>query len=65
MGGCPFPELIKSIRDWTNRHAASDQEIAATVYAYAMRQLKYPDTDKELARTLICASIERLGALQS
>jgi CheY-like chemotaxis protein len=61
LTGCPFPELVRSCRSWSERHATSAKEIAAIVYSYAIRQLKYDDTDKDLARALILAAVARLS----
>jgi hypothetical protein len=47
-------------RDWANSEAASPEEVFAVAYGFAMRQLKYDDTDKVLARALIRACIARL-----
>lgn len=62
LAGCPFPELVRSCRSWSERHSTSAQEVAAIVYSYAMRQLKYGDTDKELARVLILKAVEKMSA---
>jgi CheY-like chemotaxis protein len=54
--GCAFAPFITACRDWALAEAGSPEE----VYAYAMRQLKYPDTNKVLARALIRTCIARL-----
>jgi hypothetical protein len=59
--GCAFGPFIAACRDWANGEAASSEEVFAVAYGYAMRQLKYEDTDKALARALIRACIERLA----
>ena len=38
--------FIRSCRQWAESTAAGKREIAATAYAYLLRQLKYPDTNK-------------------
>jgi hypothetical protein len=38
---------------WARRIAAGNREIAACAYSYLVRQLKYPDTDKPLALSLL------------
>jgi CheY-like chemotaxis protein len=58
--GCAFGPFIAACRDWANGEAASPEEVFAVAYGYAMRQLKYDDTDKVLARALIRACIARL-----
>jgi len=54
---CPFPDFIRACRDWALAEAGSSQEVSAVAYAYGLRQLKYEDTDKALARALIQACI--------
>jgi hypothetical protein len=56
--GCAFGPLIAACREWANGEAASPEEVVAVVYAYAVRQLKYANTDKQLARALIRACLE-------
>jgi CheY-like chemotaxis protein len=58
--GCTFAPFIMACREWANGEAASPEEVIAVSYGYAMRQLKYDDTDKALARGLIRACIARL-----
>jgi CheY-like chemotaxis protein len=58
--GCTFGPFLSSCRDWANGEAGSPEEVFAVAYGYALRQLKYADTDKELARALIRACIARL-----
>jgi CheY-like chemotaxis protein len=51
--GCPYPEFVKACREWALRVAAGDREIAAVAYSYLVRQLKYPEVDKERVFALI------------
>ena len=44
----PVREAVLVCRRWA-RQVGKPLEIAAVVYAHALRQLKYPDTDKEIA----------------
>lgn len=44
--GSPIEPFIRSCRQWAESTAAGRREIAATAYAYLLRQLKYPDTNK-------------------
>ncbi len=60
LQGCAFGPFIATCRDWANSEAASPEEVFAVAYGYAMRQLKYDDTDKVLALALIRACIARL-----
>lgn len=43
----PIPEFIRACRNWASDSAAGPREIAAAAYCYLLRQLKYPDTDKD------------------
>lgn len=58
LEGCPFSDFIRECRGWALAAAGSPQEVLAIAYGYAMRQLKYEDTRKDLARALIqsCAA---------
>ena len=61
-----FNELGKlswnnSLRSWAQEVSFSHLEIAAVLYSYAIRQLKYEDTDKDLAMALLRAAIEVLN----
>jgi len=58
--GCAFSPFITACRAWASAEAASPEEVIAVAYGYAVRQLKYADTDKALARALIRACIGRL-----
>ncbi|MGB9366216.1 MAG: response regulator [Xanthobacteraceae bacterium] len=51
--GCSFPEFIRACRQWALGVAGSPEEVAAVAYSYALRQLKYDDTNKPFARALI------------
>lgn len=53
IAGCPAAAFVKSCRDWANEAAAGKRELAASAYAYLVRQLKYEDTNKELAIALL------------
>ncbi|MBB3147740.1 CheY-like chemotaxis protein [Phyllobacterium trifolii] len=57
---CAFADFIRACRKWALEVAGSPEEVIATSYAYGLRQLKYPDTRKELARALIRAAISSL-----
>jgi len=49
LENCPIPEVINFLRSWTEDAAVGNREIAAAAYAYLIRQLKYDDTNAELA----------------
>lgn len=53
----PILDLVRVCREWATA-SSSRIELAAMVYAHAMRQLKYPDTDKEMAITIAGAAAE-------
>jgi CheY-like chemotaxis protein len=38
---CPFPQFVRACREWAHTVAASDLEVYACGFAYAVRQLKY------------------------
>jgi hypothetical protein len=38
---CPRPDFIRACREWAYGVAAGDREVAANVYAYALRQLRF------------------------
>jgi hypothetical protein len=51
--GCPAEAFVRECRSWAVRSAAGHREIAATAYSYLVRQLKYGDTNKDLALALL------------
>lgn len=53
VDGCPFKESIIFCRTWTTELGVGNRELAACLYAYALRQLKYEGTNKEHAISLI------------
>lgn len=63
--GCVFASFIRACREWALAEAASSDEVIAVAYAYALRQLKYPDTNKDLARALISACLSYFAAVPS
>jgi aminoglycoside phosphotransferase (APT) family kinase protein len=50
---CPCAEYVRSCREWAQRLAAGNREIAACAYSYLVRQLKYEDTDKGRVMSLL------------
>lgn len=54
--GSPVEDAIRFCRRWSNEEKTGNRELAAGLYAYALRQLKFPDTNKELALGLIDAA---------
>lgn len=59
--GCSFPGFISACRAWALAEAGSADEIVAVAYGYGLRQLKYDDTDKNLARALVQCCIEHFA----
>lgn len=55
LQGCPVPEYVRACREWAldAAVAAGNREVAAVVLAYAARQLKYPETNHDLASALV------------
>lgn len=60
--GSPYEAYLRACRAWAVEIAGSEQEVWAVGYSYALRQLKYGDTDKVLARAIIRGCIARLLA---
>lgn len=58
--GAAYEPFIRSCRAWAESVAASPQEVLAVAYSYALRQLKYDDTDKALVRAIVSACIAGL-----
>ncbi|CAM3925698.1 response regulator [Pseudoalteromonas maricaloris] len=52
-----FTNVANFLRDWKSANCFIEREYVATVYAYALRQLTYKETNKELAIKLIEMSI--------
>jgi len=53
VAGCPAEKYVRACREWANAVAAGPREIATSAYGYLVRQLKYPDTRKDLALQLL------------
>jgi hypothetical protein len=49
----PVAEFPRECRNWALRVSAGQREIAASAYAYLIRQLKYDDTSKDLILALL------------
>lgn len=58
--GCAFAQFIRGCRQWAVAEAGSANEVVAIAYAFAVRQLKYEDTNKEWARALIRCCVRTL-----
>lgn len=55
-----FPPWLLALRRWARESSHSHMEYAAAVLAYSARQLKYADTDHDLALVLIRAALDQL-----
>lgn len=51
--GCEFEKSIKFCRSWIRELGIGNRELAACLYSYSLRQLKYDDTNKGYAVALI------------
>ncbi|MBB4638928.1 response regulator [Longimicrobium terrae] len=61
VADCPFPEFVRRCRANAIRLAAARRDVFANAYSFAVRQLKYPNTDKNLALAVArCAARELL-----
>ncbi len=58
--GAVYEPFIRSCRSWAESVAASPHEVLAVAYSYALRQIKYNDTDKALVRAIVSACIAGL-----
>ncbi len=52
----PIAKVVEACREWA-LEVVTPQQLAAVVYAHAVRQLKYDDTDKDLAIEIAKAAI--------
>ena len=59
LSGCPVPNFIRACREWTNE-AGQPPDLSPIVYAEAVRQLKYKDTNHDRALGIARAAI-RMG----
>jgi len=62
LAACPYAPYVRACRDWAYDAAPGNRALYATAYAYLVRQFKYPDTDKDLAKALIGAVISGYSA---
>ncbi len=53
LENCPYPDFVRECRRWALSVAAGNRDVAASAYSYLIRQLRYDDTDKELALALL------------
>jgi len=60
LEGCPSPEVIRACREWARR-LAPESVCFTLAYAYAVRQLRYSDTDHSLAVAIAVGAAANLG----
>lgn len=53
LENCPCADFVRRLRTWSQRVAIGNREIAAVSYSYLVRQLKYPNTNKQRALDLL------------
>lgn len=56
--GCPVPEFVRACRAWATQVARDQVDLAMIGYCHALRQIKYPDTDKALALAIASSACE-------
>ena len=64
VADCPIAEFVAHCRAWARDIARGDREQAACVYGYALRQLRFPEVDANLAAAYGRGAAERLLASQ-
>lgn len=60
-GTSPFPNYIKATRQWAHEAGFGDDDVYANAYGYCLKQLKYPDTDKEFFKRATEAMLSYLA----
>ncbi len=58
VDGCPVGSFVRATREWAARIAVGRREIYAIAYAIAIRQLKYPDPERNFVQALIRCTVE-------
>jgi hypothetical protein len=53
LSAVSFPKVGGFLREWKSDNSFMERDYIATVYAYAVRQLTYDETNKEIATKLI------------
>ena len=59
LQGCPAPAFIKKCREWANE-AGEPADVSSVVYAEAVRQLKYGDTNHDRALGIAYAAMHKV-----
>lgn len=53
----PFPNYFRACRDWAFGQGGSNRAVYATAYSYALRQMKYEDTNHSVALAIARSAI--------
>lgn len=53
LDGSPVEQEIRFCREWADSVKVGNRELAACLYSYSLKQLKYPDTNKDIALALL------------
>ncbi|WP_219906566.1 phosphotransferase [Photobacterium phosphoreum] len=61
INNSPFPSVACFLRKEKSKRAVLNNGYIATVYAYAIRQLTYKDTDHEAATSLVRAAVHKFN----
>jgi CheY-like chemotaxis protein len=56
LEGCPIREFVIQCRRWTIAAKRGNREALACVYVYALRQLRFRDTNHEVAKALVVSA---------
>jgi CheY-like chemotaxis protein len=59
--GAEGADYVKACREAAMARAAGPREVYALAYAYALRQFKYEDTNKDLAAAIMQAAVRAFG----
>lgn len=62
VAGCPAEDFVRACRAWAHRAAGGSREVYASAFWYAIRQLKFEDTNHELACAIALGCYEVLRA---
>ena len=58
---CPFPDYVRQCRQWANDLAKTPRETFAIAYSLAIRQLKFRDTDHNIASLIARDAVSGFG----
>jgi Response regulator containing a CheY-like receiver domain and an HTH DNA-binding domain len=52
VDGCPVPQFIQACRTWAVGETFTQHEVMANAYVVALKQLRYPDTNHDMAAAI-------------